>query len=134
MKYCRYFIYLSRSSHSTCVTLFIHAIFVSKQPTSCCCRQKLNYVAGETRHHMGPESHDAESKSGIGGIYDITEVILGLRSSNERRCYFVITSLIGCAQAQNQPCRYLNSILWIDLRMGSAHERRRYNVTSSLIC
>ena len=31
-------------------------------------------------------------------------LILGLRPANERRCYFVTTSLIGWMQAQNQPC------------------------------
>ena len=31
-------------------------------------------------------------------------LILGLHPANERRRYFVTTSLIGCAQAQNQPC------------------------------
>ena len=30
-------------------------------------------------------------------------LILGLRPANERRRYFVTTSLIGCAQAYNQP-------------------------------
>ena len=31
-------------------------------------------------------------------------LILGLRPANERRCYFVTTSLIGWAQTYNQPC------------------------------
>ena len=33
-----------------------------------------------------------------------TGLILGLCPANERRCYFVTTSLIGWVQAQNQPC------------------------------
>ena len=36
-------------------------------------------------------------------------LILGLRPANERRRYFVTTSLIGWAQAENQPC---NSVSW----------------------
>ena len=35
-------------------------------------------------------------------------LILGLRPANERRRYFVTTSLIGWAQTLNQPC-----ILWL---------------------
>ena len=38
----------------------------------------------------------------------ITGLILGLRPANERRCYFVTTSLIGWAQTLNQPCIILN--------------------------
>ena len=34
----------------------------------------------------------------------ISELIIGLRSANERRRYFVTTALIGWAQAYNQPC------------------------------
>ena len=34
----------------------------------------------------------------------IPGLILGLRPINERRCYFVTTSLIGRAQTSNQPC------------------------------
>ena len=34
----------------------------------------------------------------------ISGLILDLRPANERRCYFVTTSLFGWAQAQNQPC------------------------------
>ena len=34
----------------------------------------------------------------------ITGLILGLRPANERRRYFVTTSLIGRVQAYNQPC------------------------------
>ena len=34
----------------------------------------------------------------------ITGLILGLRLVNERRRYFVTTSLIGWPQAPNQPC------------------------------
>ena len=33
-----------------------------------------------------------------------TELILGLRPANERRCNFVTTSLTGWAQTLNQPC------------------------------
>ena len=33
-----------------------------------------------------------------------SELILGLRPANERRLYFVTPSLIGWAQAYNQPC------------------------------
>ena len=33
----------------------------------------------------------------------VTELILGLRPANERRRYFVTTSLIGWAQTYNQP-------------------------------
>ena len=33
-----------------------------------------------------------------------TGLILGLHSANERQCYFVIMSLIGWTQTQNQPC------------------------------
>ena len=36
-------------------------------------------------------------------------LILGLHPANERRRYFVATSLIGWAQAYNQPCNYNNS-------------------------
>ena len=38
-----------------------------------------------------------------------TGLILGLCPANERRRYFVTTSLIGCAQAWNQPC---DTSLW----------------------
>ena len=34
-----------------------------------------------------------------------TGLILGLCPANERRCYFVMRSLIGLAQASNQPCK-----------------------------
>ena len=34
----------------------------------------------------------------------IIGLILGLRPANERRRYFITTSLIGWAQAENQPC------------------------------
>ena len=36
-----------------------------------------------------------------------TVLILGLHPANERRCYFVTASLIGWAQAHNQPCKYM---------------------------
>ena len=39
-------------------------------------------------------------------------LILGLRPTNERRRYFVMTSLIGWAQASNQPCTCLQNIIW----------------------
>ena len=39
----------------------------------------------------------------LNDIY-IAGMILGLRPANERRRYSVTTSLIGWAQAQNQPC------------------------------
>ena len=39
----------------------------------------------------------------VNSQYD-TGPIVGLRPANERRRYFVTTSLIGWAQAQNQPC------------------------------
>ena len=42
-----------------------------------------------------------------------TGLILGLRPANERRSSFVTTSLIGWAQAWNQPWdRYLQRFLW----------------------
>ena len=34
-------------------------------------------------------------------------MILGLRPANERRRYFVTTSLTGWAQTQNQPCMFV---------------------------
>ena len=41
-------------------------------------------------------------------------LILGLRPVNERRHYFVTTSLIGLAQAWNQPC-------WVNLDEMGGH-------------
>ena len=38
-----------------------------------------------------------------------TGLILGLRPANERRRYFVTTSLIGWAQASNQPSIYVSA-------------------------
>ena len=37
-------------------------------------------------------------------LHTITALILGLRPANEKRRYFVTTSLIGWAQTWNQPC------------------------------
>ena len=37
-----------------------------------------------------------------------TGLILGLPPANERRCYFVTTSLTGWVQAYNQPCDIVN--------------------------
>ena len=37
-------------------------------------------------------------------VLDTSGLILGLRPANERRRYFVTTSLIDWAQAENQPC------------------------------
>ena len=34
-------------------------------------------------------------------------LILGLRPANERRCYKVKPSLIGCAQTENQTCELI---------------------------
>ena len=36
--------------------------------------------------------------------YIVTGLILGLRPADERRRYFVTTSLIGWVQSYNQPC------------------------------
>ena len=49
---------------------------------------------------------------------DYAGLILGLRSANERRRYFVTTSLIGWVEAYG---------------LRPANERRRYFVTTSLI-
>ena len=38
-------------------------------------------------------------------------LILGLRPVNERRCYFVTTSLVGWMQAKNQPCHFIQWII-----------------------
>ena len=40
----------------------------------------------------------------------VLSLILGLRPANERRRYFVTTSLIGWAQTKNQPCYYRVSL------------------------
>ena len=40
-------------------------------------------------------------------------LILGLHPANERRRYFVTTSLIGWAQAKNQPSGMPSGLLWI---------------------
>ena len=42
--------------------------------------------------------------SQYGDNYPRSGLILGLRPANERRRYFVTTSIIGWAQAWNQPC------------------------------
>ena len=42
---------------------------------------------------------------------DISGLILDLRLANERRRYFVTTSLIGWAQTWNQPCICMESDL-----------------------
>ena len=43
----------------------------------------------------------------LGLVDQDTGLILGLRPANERRHYFVTTSLIGWAQTYNQPWRYM---------------------------
>ena len=50
------------------------------------------------------ETHQLGSDKSFTCQRYITGLILGLRLVNERRCYFVTTSLIGWAQAYNQPC------------------------------
>ena len=37
-------------------------------------------------------------------LHVIPGLILGLQPANERRCYFVTTSLIGWVQTYNHPC------------------------------
>ena len=43
----------------------------------------------------------------------VAGLILGLRPANERWCYFVTTSLIGWAQAYNQPCGSIVGSIWV---------------------
>ena len=38
-------------------------------------------------------------------------IILGMGSANERRCYIVALSLIGCVHTQNDPWSWWNSIM-----------------------
>ena len=45
----------------------------------------------------------------------ITGLILGQCPANERRRYFVTTSLIGPAQAYNQPCSYVGAAMVMTL-------------------
>ena len=52
--------------------------------------------------HCGLVTPYGEIKLGLMIPYG-TGLILGLRPANERLHYFVMTSLIGWAQAQNQP-------------------------------
>ena len=40
----------------------------------------------------------------LSGLSSVSGIILGLHPVNERRRYFVTTSLIGWGQAENQPC------------------------------
>ena len=49
-------------------------------------------------------------------------LILGLRPANERRRYFVTTSLIGWSQTKDQPCQlfirkkeYKMNIIWVPI-------------------
>ena len=44
----------------------------------------------------------------LDSFHGITELILGLRPTNERRRYFVTTSVIGWAQTSNQPRDYIS--------------------------
>ena len=48
-------------------------------------------------------------------------LIPGLRPANERRRYFVMASLIGWAQAQNQPCE---SVIVLTLRFPGLEKQR----------
>ena len=41
---------------------------------------------------------------------DVTGIILGMGSANERRLYYVIPSLIGQVQTQNDPCAMMGSV------------------------
>ena len=43
----------------------------------------------------------------------VAELILGLRPASERQCYFVTKSLIGWAQALNQPCGSSVVSIWV---------------------
>ena len=65
------------------------------------CRQYVSVFEGSSFDELLPACY-----SGL---------ILGLRTANERRRYFVTTPLIGWAQALNQPCYYycLVSVLCI---------------------
>ena len=46
----------------------------------------------------------APSHGKVNVMYMVAGLILGLRPANERQRYFVTMSLIGLAQAYNQPC------------------------------
>ena len=48
-------------------------------------------------------------------------LILSLRSANEKRRYFVTTSLIDWAQAQNQPCAWLDVLVFLNARISNMH-------------
>ena len=63
----------------------------------------VSIVAGELRN--GYSSHERVTAAEVirKAACD-TGLILGLRPANERRCYFVTTSLIGLAQSLNQSC------------------------------
>ena len=61
----------------------------------------LNPAAGCSRGHINHACPALKRQSSTTGL------ILGLRPTNERRCYFVMASLIGWVQAKNQPCYIL---------------------------
>ena len=49
-----------------------------------------------------------EKEFTLGILFEPQSVNLALRPANERRRYFVTTSLNGWAQAWNQPCQCIN--------------------------
>ena len=72
-----------------------------------------------------------------------TGLCLGLRPANERRRYFVTTSLIGWAQTSNQPCNYNSDVTWptwylksrtdglITLLLSQANNNKKYQTNTS---
>ena len=47
------------------------------------------------------------------GLFMCVGIILGMGSANERRCYIVMSSLIGWAHTQNDPCVWFPTCLII---------------------
>ena len=67
-------------------------------------------------------------------MYMWAALILGLRPANERRRYFVTTSLIGWAQAKNQPwwvTLYILNLCYI-LKLNGGWSCRNYCQTSNI--